>query len=102
MRRKELMQSFVARGNQLISDGNTVQATVIVTKGLQHYSEKILKSITPYAKADAGLLVIALRHIANEVEKNNPGTKEFVAGMSECIIFPDLKEIEKIKKPNRT
>ena len=41
------------------------------------------------------------RHLADEVEKNNPGAKELAAGMEKCVGKPSLQEIERIKKPNR-
>ena len=48
-----------------------------------------------------GLIVLVLRHLADEVEKNNPGAKELAAGMEKCVGKPSLQEIEKIKKSNR-
>ena len=69
--------------------------------GLQYYSERVIDSISPYAKNDAGLIVLVLRHLADEVEKNNPGAKELAAGMEKCVGKPSMQEIEKIKKPNR-
>ena len=57
--------------------------------------------ISPYAKNDAGLIVLVLRHLADEVEKNNPGAKELAAGMEKCVGKPSLQEIERVKKPNR-
>lgn len=98
---KERMSSFVVRGQKQIEQGNTADAMKTVAKGLQHYSEKVLKAISPYAKADAGLVVIALRHIADEVERNNPGTAEFVRRMDKCVIKPDISEIEKIQRANK-
>lgn len=97
----ERMKSFVDRGNILIAGGDTPGAMKLVARGLQHYSGKIIKSISPYSKADAGLVVIALRHLADEVEKNNPGAKELAEGLSKCIVYPELKEIEKIQKANQ-
>lgn len=97
---KERMSSYVDRGNQLIAKGKTQQAMKLVERGLQYYSERVINSISPYAKADAGLIVLVLRHLANEIEKNNPGAKELAAGMEKCVGKPSMQEIEKIKKPN--
>lgn len=52
--KKERMSSYVDRGNKLIADGKTTEAMKLVERGLQHYSEKIIDAISPYAKADAG------------------------------------------------
>lgn len=98
---KDKMSSYVDRGNQLIGQGKTPEAMQLISGGLEYYTQKIIKAISPYAKSDAGLLVIVLRHLADEVEKNNPGAKELAEGMEKCVIKPPLKEIEKIKKPNR-
>ncbi len=98
---KERMSSFVDRGNKLIADGKTPEAMKLVERGLQYYSEKIINAISPYAKADAGLIVLVLRHLADEVERGNPGAKELAEGMEKCVNKPTLTEIEKVKKANR-
>ncbi len=98
---KERMSSFVDRGNKLIADGKTPEAMKLVERGLQYYSEKIINAISPYAKADAGLIVLVLRHLADEVERGNPGAKELAEGMEKCVNKPALTEIEKVKKANR-
>lgn len=98
---KPRMSSYVERGNKLIAEGKTKEAMNLVNHGLQYYSERVINSISPYAKADAGLIVLVLRHLANEIEKNNPGAKELADGMEKCVGKPSLQEIEKIKKSNR-
>ena len=98
---KPRVSSYVDRGNELIAKGKTKQAMNLVSHGLQYYSERVIDSISPYAKNDAGLIVLVLRHLADEVEKNNPGAKELAAGMEKCVGKPSLQEIERIKKPNR-
>ena len=98
---KPRMSSYVERGNKLIAEGKTKEAMNLVSHGLQYYSERVINSISPYAKADAGLIVLVLRHLANEIEKNNPGANELADGMEKCVGKPSLQEIEKIKKSNR-
>lgn len=98
---KPRMSSYVDRGNKLIAEGKTKEAMNLVSHGLQYYSERVINSISPYAKADAGLIILVLRHLANEIEKNNPGAKELADGMEKCVGKPSLLEIEKIKKSNR-
>lgn len=95
------MSSYVTRGNKLIEKGNTPEAMKLIEKGLQHYSEKVINALSPYAKADAGLVVLVLRHLADEVEKNNQGAKELYEGIKKCVHTPPLTEIEKVKKANR-
>ena len=98
---KQRMSSYVDRGNKLIAEGKTPQAMKLLERGLQYYSENIINGISPYAKADAGLIVLVLRHLADEVERGNPGAKELAEGMEKCVIMPHLTEIEKVKKANR-
>lgn len=100
MFREKRMSSYVDRGNKLIADKKVLEAMKLVEKGLQHYSEEIINAISPYAKADAGLIVLVLRHLADEVERSNPGAKELYEGMKKCVNAPSLKEIEKIKRAN--
>lgn len=99
--RKERMSSFIDRGNKLIAAGNTPEAMKLVENGLKHYTNKIINAISPYAKADAGLIVLVLRHLADEVEKGNPGAKELYEGINKCVSAPSLVENEKIQKANR-
>ena len=94
------MSSFVDRGNKLIAEGKTPHAMKLVERGLQYYAENIINAISPYAKSDAGLIVLVLRHIANEVERGNPGAKELAEGMEKCVNMPPLTEIERVKKAN--
>lgn len=101
----ERMRSYVERGNEILSKtGKTKrevrQAMKMVENGLQYYSEKILKAVNPYSKSDAGLVVIALRHIADEIEKNEDAGA-FVREMSKCLEFPETNVKEKVQKPNR-
>lgn len=95
------MSSFVDRGNKLIAEGKTKEAMKLITQGLQHYSDLILHALTPYSESDAGLLAFALRHIADEIEKNNPAAKPLYEGMKKVVIAPPLTEIQKVKKANR-
>lgn len=39
------MSSFVDRGNKLIAEGKTKEAMKLITHGLQHYSDLILRRL---------------------------------------------------------
>lgn len=99
---KKRMSSYVDRGNELIAKGKTQSAMKLVERGLEYYSQNIIEAISPYAKSDAGLIVLVLRHLADEVEKNNPGAKELYEDMKDIVRKPALHETEKFKKANRT
>lgn len=95
------MQSFVERGNKLIKAGKQEGAIDLMLNGFEYYSKRIINAISPYSKTDAGMIVIVLRHIAKQIEKNNPGAEEFAEQMSKILVFPELLETEKIQKPNK-
>jgi len=95
------MQSFVDRGNNLIKNGKTEAAMQLMMKGFDYYSKKVIKVLYPYSASDAGMLVIVLRHLADQIEKKNKGAKEFAEGMTKILVFPELDEIEKLEKANR-
>lgn len=101
----ERMRSYVERGNEILSKKGKTKRAVrqsmkMVENGLQYYSERILKGVNPYSRSDAGLVVIVLRHIADEIEKNE-GVGEFVKEMSKCLDFPETGTMEKVQEPNR-
>lgn len=98
---KNRMQIYVDRGNVMIEKGKPMEAMNLIAVGLQYYTNRIIKAVSPYSKSDAGLLVITLRHLADQIEKKNEGAKEFAEGMSKCLVFPELEEMERIEKANR-
>ena len=57
----------------------------------------LIGAVQPYSKADATLLVIALRYLADQVEKKN-GCALAVKALSKTIEFPELEEVEKVRK----
>lgn len=101
----ERMASYIDRGNEILAKKGRTKRAVrqsmkMVENGLQYYSGRILQAVNPYSKSDAGLVVIALRHIADEIEKNE-GAGAFVKEMSKCLDFPETSTKEKIQKANR-
>ena len=62
---KNRMQSFVTRGNNLVQNGKTESAMKLMASGFDYYSRRVIKAVTPYATADAGMLVIVFRHLAD-------------------------------------
>lgn len=100
--REARIQSYVTRGNELIAKGEVKKAMELVEKGLGTYTRKVVEAISPYAKADAGLVSMVLRHLADEIEAKNPGAKELREGLWKIVSRPELEETEKVKKPNQT
>ena len=85
------ISSFIEISNRQIEAGNVQEAQLTLANGLQHYTEQILKSIVPYPKEDSCLIALALNHIVNEIERNNPGAKEIGETIKEVIKFPSLE-----------
>lgn len=68
--------------------------------GVELNGKNIIKALTPYATADAGIISMILRNLADDIEKNNPGAKELRMWAENNTVKPELKETIKIKKPN--
>lgn len=96
-KREKRMHSFIIRAQEILAEGKREESVKMVIQGLQHYSNKIIGAIQPYSQADATLLVIALRYLADQVEQKN-GCALAVKALSKTIEFPELEEVEKVKK----
>lgn len=101
MRTKEKrMKSFVSRANVLVQDKKHTEAIKAVSDGMKYYSNNVIKAISLYAAADAGMIVVVLRHLADEMESKNVGAKEFAEWLDEHTKKPPLTETQVVKKPN--
>lgn len=59
-----------------------------------------VNGLTPYATADAGIISMVLRNLADGIEKDNPGAKELRMWTENNTTKPELQETIKVKKPN--
>ncbi|MDO5146115.1 MAG: hypothetical protein Q4D60_03855 [Eubacteriales bacterium] len=66
---------------------------------MKYYSGKVIKAISPYASADAGLLSFTLRTLAHEVEEGQPGSKELREELERITSGVLSKATEKVQKP---
>lgn len=98
--KQKRMKSFVDRANDLIARGKLPEAVNIVGAGLKYYSDNIIGAISPYAAHDAGLLVAALRYLADQIEERNSGAKELAEYVGIHVQKPEFNETTKFKKPN--
>lgn len=69
--KEKRMQSYFLRAKKMLQEG-----AEMLSEGLNYYSKNIIKAITPYATADAGIISMVLRNLADGIEENNPGAKE--------------------------
>lgn len=97
--KKDRMASYVLRSNNLMASGNPGEAKKMLSNGMKYYSGKVIKAISPYASADAGLLSFALRTLAHEVEESQTGSKELREELERITSGVLSKSTEKIQKP---
>lgn len=98
--KEKRMQSYVLRARKLVQEGKNKEGAEMLSKGMNYYSKNIIKALTPYATADAGIISMVLRSLADNIEKNNPGAKELRMWAENNTVKSELKETIKIKKPN--
>lgn len=98
--KEKRMESYVIRARKLVQEGENKEAAEMLSKGLTYYSQNIIKAISPYATADAGIISLVLRNIATDIEEKNPGAKELRIWAENNTVKPEIKETIKIKKPN--
>ena len=98
--KEKRMQSYFLRAKKMLQEGKNKEGAEMLSEGLNYYSKNIIKAITPYATADAGIISMVLRNLADDIEKNNPGAKELRMWAENNTVKPELKETIKIKKPN--
>ena len=98
--KEKRMQSYVLRARKMVQEGKNKEGAEMLSEGMNYYSKNIIKAITPYATADAGIISMILRNLADDIEKNNPGAKELRMWAENDTVKPELKETIKIKKPN--
>ena len=74
--KEKRMQSYFLRAKKMLQEGKNKEGAEMLREGLNYYSKNIIKAITPYATADAGIISMVLRNLADGIEENNPGAKE--------------------------
>lgn len=74
--KEKRMQSYFLRAKKMFQEGKDKEGAEMLSEGLNYYSKNIIKALTPYATADAGIISIVLRNLADGIEENNPGAKE--------------------------
>ena len=74
--KEKRMQSYFLRAKKMLQEGKNKEGAEMLSEGLNYYSKNIIKAITPYATADAGIISMVLRNLADGLEENNPGAKE--------------------------
>lgn len=90
--KEKRMRSYIGRANILMQNKKEKEAAKAVSDGMQYYSNNVIKALSPYAAADAGMIAVVLRHLANEIESKNVGAKELAEWLEENVTKPPLTE----------
>lgn len=97
--KEKRMQSYVLRARKLVQEGKNKEGTEMLNDGMNYYSKNIIRALSPYATADAGIVSMVLRNFADDIEKNNPGAKELRIWVENNSTKPELKEEIKVAIP---
>ena len=62
--KEKRMQSYVLRARKMVQEGKNKEGAEMLSEGLNYYSKNIIKALTPYATADAGIISMVLRNLA--------------------------------------
>lgn len=98
--KREEDEEFCQQSKRPYTGKKQTEAAKAVSDGLQYYSNNVIKAISPYAAADAGMIAVVLRHLADEIESKNVGAKEFAEWLDKHTKKPPLTETQVAKKPN--
>ena len=96
----EKMTSFVTRIHEALDMQQGSEASELMVRGMEYYTNRILSAVTPYSKADAGMMSAALRTIARQLEVDNPGSEEVRRIFETSCILPRLRQREVIERAN--
>lgn len=97
-------EAYVTKGNRLIEEKRLKEATEVVVEGLNFYQNKVIKAVDGHPVADTALVVVALRHMADQLEQQEPSCRGLVKWLSKITTKPELqaqKKVEKNKKKIR-
>ena len=61
--KEKRMRSYIGRANILMQNKKEKEAAKAVSDGMQYYSNNVIKALSPYAAADAGMIAVVLRHL---------------------------------------
>lgn len=67
-----IKRSYVKQANELVQQGYVPEAYRVLMDGLDHYQRRIVKMVSPYPTADAALLAVTLRNMADCICKDYP------------------------------
>lgn len=88
--KEKCMQSYFLRAKKMVQEGKDKEGAQMLSEGLNYYSKNIIKALTPYATADAGIISMVLRNLADGIEENNPGAKELRMWVENDTTKPEL------------
>lgn len=94
-------EAYVTKGNRLIEEKRLKEATEVVVEGLNFYQNKVIKDVDGHPVADTALVVVALRHMADQLEQQEPSCRGLVKWLSKITTKPELQAQKKIEKTRK-
>lgn len=94
---KKKKESYVTKANKQMMAMQVPEAHRTLLDGLDDYHGRILKALNPYPTADAALLVVVLRNIADSIYLSNPSCVGLVADITKRFTSPKIKHKEKFE-----
>nr|DAM11165.1 MAG TPA: hypothetical protein [Caudoviricetes sp.] len=94
-------EAYVTKGNRLIEEKRLKEATEVVVEGLNFYQNKVIKAVDGHPIADTALVVVALRHMADQLEQQEPSCRGLVKWLNKITTKPELQAQKKIEKTRK-
>lgn len=90
-------EGYVTKANRQMLTGKVPEAYRTLIDGLDNYQNKIVNALCPYPTADAALLVVTLRTMADSVYAANPNCQALVEDITKRFTGPQIEYKERIK-----
>lgn len=98
LRKKE---SYVTKGNRLISEGRTPAAQQEMIDGLNDYQNRLIKALNGYPTDDTALVVTALRTMADDLERQQPQCRPLLKWIKTNMILPKIEHTQKFERTKK-
>lgn len=94
-------EAYVTKGNRLIEEKRLKEATEVVVEGLNFYQNKVIKAVDGHPIADTALVVVALRHMDDQLEQQEPSCRGLVEWLDKKTTKPELRAQRRVEKTRK-
>lgn len=85
------MKGYLPEALELIDQKKYEEGRARIYQGAEDYFKKIQGSVSPFPTGDTALLIVLYKHMARELEKRDPATKEFAKDLEKTIPLPPIE-----------